>query len=88
MVQAVERLRLRQVGERNTGRRRAGREVPERAIERIAGGARRHRLLQRCAVEAVGDVAPIAALRALAVSPARVGHAFAAPGSGRRRVRR
>ena len=67
-----------------TGRAGAlGREVPERAIERVARGARRHRLLQGAAIEAACDLAGHAprsrlgdAINGLAI--AGIGHAFAA----------
>ena len=60
-----------------------GLEVPERAVERVAGGARRHRFLERDAVEPALDRAPLRldrrsdAFDGLAV--AGIGHAFAAP---------
>ncbi len=78
-----ERLRRRQAGElvhRPAGA--LGREVPERAIERVAGGARRHRLLQAAAIEPACDLAGQRrdglgdAIDGLAI--ARIGHAFAA----------
>ena len=59
-----------------------GRQVPERAVERVAGGAGRHRVLQAAAVEAARD---LAAERRDGVGDAfdgftiaRVGHALAA----------
>ena len=59
-----------------------GREIPERAVERIARRARRHRGLQALAINAVRDRPGHGldrgrhALDRLAV--ARIGHAFAA----------
>ena len=59
-----------------------GFEVPERAVERIARGARRHRLLQAGAVEAAGDPRPHRLDRGddqfHRFAVARIGHAFAA----------
>ena len=59
-----------------------GRKIPERAVERVARRARRHRVLQRLAIEAARDVGGLRldrgddALDGLAI--ARIGHAFAA----------
>ena len=59
-----------------------GFEVPERAVERIAGGARRHRGLQGAAIQPGSELRPHGidlrhdALDAFAI--ARIGHAFAA----------
>ena len=59
-------------------------EIPERAVERVAGRARRHRALQFAPVEPGDDRCRCIALERLddavdALAVARIGHAFAAP---------